>query len=305
MKLKEWGAFVLLGLIWGTSFLWIKIALNDITPFTLASIRVLFGVLGLLVVMAATRTPFPRDRETLTKFAVLSVFQTALPFALISWGETRIASGLASILNGTMPLFTIIIANFFLHDEKITVQRMAGLIVGFVGVVTLVSRDLGPDGLQGSILGQVAVLAAAISYAIGVTITRKYLRNQVPVVQSTMTLIFADVLLWAMAFAFEAPIKLPTLPITWGALAWLGLLGSCCAYLLYFYLINTWGATRASVVTYVFPVIGLFLGLVFLSEPLDWRLGVGSLLVVAGIVVINLRRLRPAPSPASVAVEVK
>lgn len=308
MKLKEWGAFVLLGLIWGTSFLWIKIAVRDgdVFPLTLASFRVLFGVLGLLVVMAATRTSFPRDRVTLGKFALLSVFQTALPFALISWGETRIDSGLASILNGTLPLFTIVIAHFFLHDEKITLPRIAGLVVGFIGVVILVSRDIGPDGLQGNILGQIAVLGAVISYAIGLVINRKYLRGQNPIVQSAMTLIFADVLLWIFVLAFESPMKLPTLPITWGALLWLGLLGSCLAYLLFFYLINAWGATRASVVTYVFPVVGLILGVLFLQEDMDWRLAVGSLLVVAGIVVINLkRRMQSAPSPVPAAVEVK
>lgn len=306
MKLKEWGAFALLGLVWGSSFYWIKIALEDIQPFTLASFRVLFGIIGLLVVMRVTGHSFPRDRATLSKFAVLSVFQTALPFALISWGETRIASGLASILNGTMPLFTIVIAHFFLHDEKITLQRLAGLIIGFIGVVVLVSRDLIAEGLQGNVWGQIAVLAAAISYAIGLTFNRKYLRGQQPIVQSAMTLIFADILLWASVLVVERPLTLPTLPITWFALLWLGLLGSCLAYILFFYLINAWGATRASVVTYVFPVIGLILGVLLLDELVDWRLAVGSLLVVASIVVINvkLRRQEVAAAPP-VGVEVK
>jgi drug/metabolite transporter (DMT)-like permease len=306
MKLKEWGAFALLGLVWGTSFLWIKIALEDITPFTLAAFRVLFGVIGLLVVMRVTGHSFPRDRVSLSKFAILSVFQTALPFALISWGETRIASGLASILNGTMPLFTIVIAHFFLHDEKMSLQRLAGLVVGFIGVVVLVSRDLVAEGLQGNVWGQLAVLAAAVSYAIGLTFNRKYLRGHQPVVQSAMTLIFADVLLWASVLLFERPFTLPTLPITWFALLWLGLLGSCLAYLLFFYLINAWGATRASVVTYVFPVVGLILGVLFLQEHVDWRLAVGSLLVVASIIVINVKLGRQlAPTPAPAAAEVK
>lgn len=302
MKLKEWGAFWLLGLIWGASFLWIKIAVEEIGPFTLVAFRLLFGLVGLLVVMRLIRQSLPRDRRTLLAYLFMGVFQTALPFTLISWGETRIDSALASILNGTMPLFVIVIAHFWLHDEKITLSRVVGLIVGFIGVVVLVSRDLGPQGLQSNLWGQVAVLAAAISYATATTFSRRYLRGQPPVVQSTMILIVAGALLWLTAPVVERPFQPPTLPITWLAVAWLGLLGSCTAYLLFFYLINAWGATRASVVTYVFPVIGLILGILFLGEVADGRLLLGSLLVVAGIAVVNLRpRLWPKAAAFSAA----
>jgi drug/metabolite transporter (DMT)-like permease len=300
MKLKEWGAFWLLGLIWGSSFLWIKIAVEEIGPFTLVAFRLLFGLMGLLGIMWLYKQTFPRDRRTLLAYLFMGVFQTALPFTLISWGETRIDSGLASILNGTMPLFVIVIAHFWLHDEKITPARLAGLIVGFVGVVVLVSRDLGSQGVQGNVWGQLAVLAAAASYATAATFSRRYLRGQPPVVQSTMVLFFAGALMWLTAPVVEAPFTPPALPLTWVAVAWLGLLGSCLAYLLYFYLINAWGATHASVVTYVFPVIGLILGVLFLNEVADWRLLVGSLLVVAGIAVVNLRA-RAQPRPATVA----
>jgi len=304
VKLKEWGAFLLLGTIWGTSFLWIKIAVEEIGPLTLVAFRVMFGLLGLLVVMAVQRKAFPRDRRTLGLYLLLSLFQTAIPFALISWGETEIASSLASILNGTLPLFTIVIAHFWLADEKITLTSIMGLIVGFAGVVTLVSRDIGPEGLTGSVLGQLAVVGASISYAIGATFTRKYLRGQQPVVQSTMTLLFANLLIWPAALIGESPFTLPTLPITWIALLWLGLLGSCTAYLLYFFLINTWGATRASVVTYIFPVVGLFLGLIFLQEDFDLLLGIGSLLIVAGVVVLNWKRRKQLiPAPVASAAE--
>jgi drug/metabolite transporter (DMT)-like permease len=303
VKLKEWGAFALLGTIWGTSFLWIKIAVQDIGPFTLVAFRILFGLLGLLVVMRWQRQSFPRDRQIILAYLILSVFQTALPFVLISWGETHIDSAVAAILNATVPLFTIVIAHFWLHDEKITLNRLAGLIVGFVGVVILMSRDLGPAGLRGNVLGQLAVLVAAISYAVGVTFTRRNLRGKSPIVQSTMTLLFANAFLWLVTPFAERPLHLPTQPITWLALLWLGLLGSCTAYLLYFYLINTWGATRAAIVTYVFPVIGLILGIVFLDESIDARLIAGSLLVVAGIAIVNVKLRRaieeaPAPTPA-------
>lgn len=296
MKLKEWGAFTLLGLIWGSSFLWIKIAVQQTGPFTLVAFRLLFGLIGLLAVVLIQKQTFPRDRGTLLAFLFMGAFNTAIPFTLISWGETRIDSGLASILNGTVPLFTIVIAHFWLHDEKITVPRIVGLIVGFVGVVVLVSRDFSAGGVHGSILGQLAVIVASICYSAAITFSRKYLRGQPPLVQSTMVLLIAGGIMWLTLPAvwrfspqLDLPLRFPSQPTTWFAVAWLGLLGSCAAYLLFFYLINAWGPTRASLVTYVFPVIGLILGIIFLNEVADWRLAIGSLLIVGGILVVNLK----------------
>lgn len=302
MKLKEWTAFAVLGLVWGSSFLWIKIAVAETGPFTLVAFRLLFGALGLLAVMSTQKTRLPRDRRTLLAYGFMGVFNTALPFVLITWGEQHIDSSLASILNGTVPLFTILFAHLWLADEKITAARLAGLVLGFVGIVVLVSRDLAPGALSESLTGmglwgQAAVLAAAISYAVAITFSRRHLRNQPPVLQAGMVLVIADALLWAAAPAVERPLNLPDTALAWFGIAWLGLLGSCVAYLLFFYLVNAWGPTRASLVTYVFPVIGLVLGIFFLREPADWRLLVGSLLIVGGIGVVNLRRRRPKPRP--------
>ncbi|HLW60527.1 MAG TPA: EamA family transporter [bacterium] len=297
MKLKEWSAFWLLGLIWGSSFLWIKIAVASMGPLLVAALRLGIGLLGLLAVMAVVRQPLPRGRRTLLTYLVLGALQSAAPFALIAWGETKIDSGLAAILNGTMPLFTILIAHFWLHDERITPTRFLGLVVGFGGVVILGSRDLGPEGLHGTAWGQAALLAATISYAIAAIFSRRHLREEPPLVQATMTVLVGDMLLWASVGLAERPIHLSLTTLPWIALAWLGLLGSSVAYLLYFYLIRVWGATRASLVTYVFPVIGLVLGITFLGERTDWRLLLGSLLVLAGIVTVN-RRPAPGRDPA-------
>jgi drug/metabolite transporter (DMT)-like permease len=290
MRLKEWGVFVLLSLVWGSSFLWIKIAVDEIGPLMLVTLRLLFGLGGMAVILAAQRQAIPRDAKTLLAYLFMGAVNTAIPFTLISWGETRIDSGLASILNGTVPLFTIVIAHFWLHDEKITLPRIGGLIIGFVGVVVLVSRDFHPDGLRGSIVGQVAVIVASICYATAITFSRKYLRNQSPVVQTAMVLLFAEAIMWVFLPPLE-PIRLPALPITWLAAAWLGVLGSCLAYLMFFYLINAWGPTRASLVTYVMPVVGLILGLYFRNEVMDWRLLLGSLLVVGGVLIVNFNML--------------
>jgi drug/metabolite transporter (DMT)-like permease len=282
-------AFAGLGLIWGSSFLWIKIAVSEINPLVLVGLRLLFGVTGLLIILILNRQALPRDRQILRSFVILAVLQTALPFVLISWGETRIDSAMAAILDATVPLFTIIIAHFWLHDEKITLPRAAGLVVGFVGVIVLVSRDLGAGVFSGEVAGQLAVLAGSVSYGFAITFARKYVHDQTPIVQATTMLVIAASLIWLVVPVVERPIQLPVLPITWLALAWLGLLGSCTAYLLYFYLINRLGATRTSLVTYIFPVVGLMLGIVFLRETADWHLAAGSLLVVAGIAVVNRR----------------
>jgi drug/metabolite transporter (DMT)-like permease len=289
MKVKEWGAFVLLGLIWGSSFLWIKIGVENITPTVLVTLRISFGLIGLLVVMAATRQAFPRDRSTLLKYVFMGVFNLVLPFLLITWGETKIDSSMAAILNGAQPLFIIVIAHFWLHDEKITLPRLGGLIVGFIGVVVLVAQDFNPNTLQGDIWGQLAVVLAAISYATALTFSRKYLRGTKPVVQSTMILVVGAIIMWPLMSVTNQPIVLPSTPLTWLAVIWLGLLGLCIAYLLFFYLNNAWGPTRASLVTYIFPIVGVFLGIIFLNEQPSWNMLIGSLLVIGGIVVVNLK----------------
>src|SRR5512143_2636873 len=212
MKLKEWAAFGLLGLIWGSSLLWIKIGVEDIAPFVLVTLRISFGLAGLLVVMAVQRQSFPRDRNTIVKYIFMGVFNLVLPFLLITWGETKIDSSMAAILNGAQPLFIIVIAHFWLHDEKITLPRLGGLMIGFIGVVVLVAQDFKPDSLQSDILGQLAVVLAAISYATALTFSRKYLRGTKPVVQSTMILVIGAIIMWTLTPVASHPLVLPSTP---------------------------------------------------------------------------------------------
>ena len=300
--------FILLGLIWGSSFLWIKVALGNnsepflgiampagepaFSPILLVTMRLAFGLAGLAVLMVAYGLKIPRDARTLGICAVVGFVNTALPFVLITWGETRIPSSLASILNGTVPLFAIVFAHFALHDERMTPGRLAGLVIGFVGVVVLVSGE--SDITSGSIWGQAAVAGAAVSYAGAAAYTRRYLRGLSPITQSFTTLIFAEAYLVIAVVLFERPVVWPSHPLVWTATAWLGLLGSCAAYVLYFSLINAWGATRASLVTYVFPIVGLALGIFVLGEQVQWNLFVGAALVAAGIVTVNGRQLLSA-----------
>jgi drug/metabolite transporter (DMT)-like permease len=284
MKLREWVAFCFLGTVWGSSFLWIKIGLSEIKPFTLIAYSFLLGAIGLLVIMRLTKQSFPRDRNTYLGYLFMAVFNAAVPFALTSWGETKISSGLAAILNATVPLFTIVIAHFWLHDEKINLSRIAGLTIGMFGIIILVSRDFNSGG---GMQGQLALLLAAASYGTAITFSRKHLRGKSPVVEAMMMILMADVVLWPLAFVVEGPLTVPLQIMTWTSIMVLGVVCSSLAYVLYFYLIETRGAVRASLVNYVYPVVGLILGVSLLGEVAHWELIVGSLLIVVGITIIN------------------
>jgi drug/metabolite transporter (DMT)-like permease len=208
----------------------------------------------------------------------------------------------AAILNGTVPLFTMVIAHLFLKDDRMTVPRLVGLIVGFIGVIVLMGHDLDPSQASGNVLGQLAVLLAAMAYAGSAVLARRTLRGIDPMVQAFVPVLSATTLAWIAASLLEG-VTVPTLPITWFALAWLGLLGSCVAYLLYFFLLHNVGPTRTTLVTYIFPVVGLVLGVTFLDEPLDLGLALGALLIIAGIAIVNFRPRRaaePVEVPAKV-----
>jgi drug/metabolite transporter (DMT)-like permease len=289
MKIKEWILFIALGIIWGSSFMWIRIGVTDVGPFTLVAFRLLFGLLGLVVAMYYYKEPYPFQPSSWPKYIIMAVFSIVIPFLSISWGETRIESGLASILNATMPLFTIVIAHYWLHDEKITLLRIGGLVLGFVGVVILLSKDITQAGLHADFLGQLAVILGAVAYAVAAIFSRRYLRGEKPVVQSTMILIFANIMMWPLALLLQTPFRMPSVPLSWVSFIWLGLLGLCIAYLIFFHLINVWGATRTSLVTYLYPFMGLTLGVIFLTEKPDWRILVGFVLVFSGIVIVNWR----------------
>ncbi len=298
MKLREWGAFLLLAAAWGASFLWIKIVVQEIGPVTLVALRLLIAAAGLMIVMTVRRPRVPRERSEWLALAAVGLTNPALPFVLISWGEQFIESGVAAILNGATPLFTLLIAHAFLRDERISLPKVAGLLSGLVGVVLLVSRDLGADVFASSLLGQLAVLAAAASYAVSSVVSRRYLVRVSPLVQAFVAMTFADLLIWLAALGFESPVRLPRLPLSWLGLVWLGLLGTFLAYLLFFYLIQSVGATRTMMVTYLLPVIGVSLGVIFLRERLDWPLAAGTLLVVGGVWIVNARwRTGPAGHP--------
>jgi drug/metabolite transporter (DMT)-like permease len=278
-----------LGAIWSASFLWIKIALEELGPLTLVAYRVLFGLLTGLAVALILRIPLPRERKTWRIFATLGLFNVALPFFLITWGEQSIDSAVASILNAIVPLFTVILAHFFISDDRITVQKITGLLVGFGGVVLLLSKGLNTS-TRNSILGEAAVILASLSYAASYIYARRNTAEVPGQIRGMLPLFSASAVMWVAAPVAEAPLAIPRLPITWVALLWLGVLGTGLALIMQYYLIHEIGPTRATLVGYIFPLGGVLLGVIFLHEQLSWQLAVGAVLIISSIAVVNWKK---------------
>ena len=285
MKAKHWIVFILLGAIWSSSFMWIKIAIQEVGPITLVAFRVLFGFLFGAAVILIQRVELPRTLKAWTPLLVIGVTNIAVPFFLISWGEQSIDSAVASILDATVPLFTILIAHFLLQDDKITLPKTLGLVIGFAGIVTLLSKDIGAS--PNSLFGQVAVILASIFYAISAIYIRKTTEDTPGILRSAGPLISASIIMWLGASIFESPIHIPQLGITWVALLFMGVLGSGLAFVMAFYLIHEIGPTRTSMVTYLFPLGGVILGVTFLHEQLTWQVIAGAVLIVSSLVVAN------------------
>jgi drug/metabolite transporter (DMT)-like permease len=285
VKAKHWFVFILLGAIWSSSFMWIKIAVQEVGPLTLVAFRVLFGLLFGIVVIAIQRTPLPRTFKAWWPLLLLGLTNVAVPFFLISWGETSIDSAVASILDATVPLFTILIAHFLLQDDKMTVPKVLGLLMGFAGVIILLSKDIGAS--TGSLLGQLAVIVASMFYAGSSVLVRKTTEDTPGILRSAGPLISATAVMWLGTALFESPVTIPQISITWVALLWLGIFGSGLAFVLAYYLIHEIGPTRTTMVTYLFPLGGVILGATFLSEQITWQVLAGGILIVASLAVAN------------------
>jgi drug/metabolite transporter (DMT)-like permease len=285
----DWFFFLLLGFAWGSSYLFIKIGVDaGLPPFTLITLRLLFGVALLATVVAVARERLPRERNTYGHLLVMSILNVALPFYLITWAEQSVDSSLAAILGAAVPLFVIVIGPLLLADERITLPRLIGLAVGFAGVWILVGFD--PARMaDGDLLPELALIAASASYAAGAVYARRYVHGLRPMIPAVFQVGFAAVIAAVLALALERPFGLSVEPVGFLAVVWLGLLGSGVAYLLFFRLLARWGATRTSLVAYLLPVVGLVLGALVLDEPVDARLILGTALVIAGIAIVNAR----------------
>jgi drug/metabolite transporter (DMT)-like permease len=282
-------AFVLLGLIWGSSFAWIKVAVEEIPPASLVALRMGLGAVGMLALLAYIRVPMPRGAREWLPLFVLGAVNAAIPIFLISWGEQFVDSGTAAVLNSLTPIFSLLIAGVALRVEPVTALRVGGLLLGFLGAVLLASRELDLRADASGLIGAGAVVLAAFSYAVGASYARHRIRSTHRYVVAAGTLVFAAFDTAVLALITDGGVILPTQPDTILAVAWLGVLGSFVAYVCFFFLIEHLGATVAAMVTFMFPVVGVALGVLLLGERMDVRLILGTGLVLMGIIVVTLR----------------
>lgn len=295
MNVRNWIKFIALGIIWGTSFLWIRIAVKDIGPYLLVFFRILFAFLGIVAYLLIARIKITFSWRKLGIFAFLGIFNVTVPFILISWAEQFISSGLASVMNSVYPLFTLVLSAIFLPDEGISWLRTIGLLMGFGGVVVLASAGFGKGDSNGIIPGIIAMLVATVGYAVSMVFARKMTVGLEPGEQAAGQTLCALVGVSIAAVLFEPNLRLPAAGITWIAVLWLGLLGTAVAIILWFSLLNEVGATRTSLVGYVYPVIAVVLGIIFLDEKFSWRLLIGGLMVVGGVVWVNYLKSSSRP----------
>ena len=291
----EWAMLLTLGLFWGGSFFFTAIALKELPPLTLTLLRVGIAALVLHLVLKIIGQRMPTGRKVWIAFFVIGLFNNILPVYLIAWGQVRIPSGLASILAATIPLFGVLVAHLFTHDEKMTANRVAGLLLGFGGVVVMVGpAALG--GLGGDLLGQLSVLAAALSSACAGVFGRRFQAMRLtPLVTATGQVTAATVILLPIVLLVDRPwtLAFPSAPVI-GAVVGLALFSTVLGYFLYFRILATAGATNLLLVGFLMPVTAVLLGSLLLDERLDPRQFLGMALIGLGLAAMDGRLLRLA-----------
>jgi drug/metabolite transporter (DMT)-like permease len=290
MTRAEWAMLLALSVLWGGSFFFTGVALRELPPLTLVLLRVGLAAVILNLALPALGLRMPRDGQTWAAFFGMGLLNNAVPFCLIVWGQTHIASGLAAILNATTPLATVVVAHVLTADERMTGNRLAGVLIGFAGVVVMV----GPTALAGfevALAAQLAGLAAAISYAFAGVFGRRFGAMGVPPLVTAAGQVTASTLLLVpVTLVVDRPWTLP-IPgaATWAAVLGIAALSTALAYVLYFRILATAGATNLLLVTFLIPVSAIVLGWLVLGEVLDPRHFAGMALVGAGLAAIDGR----------------
>jgi drug/metabolite transporter (DMT)-like permease len=287
---NDWLLLVILGLMWGTSYAFIKLGVeNGLQTFTLIATRLLIGFVLLAAVVLVAREPLPRDPRVYVNLLIMSVINIVIPFTLITTAEQSVPSAIAAIINGAVPLVVILLAALTFHDEPITLNRLAGLLLGYAGVVVIVLPGLAAS-TGGQISGELALVGSTISYGIGAVFARAKIRGLRPMIPAVFQVGFAFVIITALAFlSGERP-----LDVAWNmnaivAVIWLGIFGSGLAYLANFRLLGRIGATRTSILAYFLPVVGLVSGALMFGETIDQYVLIGTAMVIGGVALVNSR----------------
>lgn len=269
-----------LGAIWGAAFMLIKIIVADVAPATLVAVRIAITAIVLWVVMRSSGISLPRTRQDWQNFYSVGMFGLVIPFLLISWGQRLIPSSTTAILGATTPLFTALVNIFTQNDDKITVERVVGLTIGFVGVLIAIGITTVSNG---SWAGELCVLGAAVCYAISALYSRRVFGGMAPIVPSTGQMVASTSLLIPIALVWDG------IPTAWPsttsivALLILAVVCTAVAYIMYYHLISTIGATKSSMVSYLIAPFGVVYGFVFLQEAITSNALVGLVIIIVGI----------------------
>ena len=298
MGATEWALLVALSVLWGGSFFFVEVLLDAAEPMSVVLMRVAPAAVALTAFVYATGHRLPKDFTTWRAFVVMGALNNVIPFTLIAWGQVHIDSGLAAIINATTPLFAVVLAHFLTADERMTANRGIGVLVGLLGVVVLVGREaLLGLGLQ--VFAQLAVLAAALSYAMAGLYGRRIATLPVATAAAGM-LIASTAIATPVALILGAPlIADPTLR-TMGAVLGLSLASTACAYLIYFRVLATAGATNLLLVTFLIPPSAVALGVFLLGEQPTLNALAGMSLIFLGLVVIDGRLIRRGVCPTAI-----
>lgn len=298
-------AFLALSLVWGASFLFIKVGLQGLSPAQVVLGRILLGAVALAVIMTVTRRRWPRELRVWGHMLVVGIFFCAVPFTLFAWAEQYVPSSLASIYNAATPIMTLLLTPLILRSERLGTARTAGLVIGILGVVVLTGpwQLIGSNDLRSTIPAQLACLGATASYGFAGLYLRRFVSG-LPydsVTISSVQLAMASlVVLLAAPFVARGPVTLNG-PVVLSIVV-LGVVGTGVAYVWYTRIMREWGAARASTVTYLTPVVGVVLGVLLLGESVHWYEPVGGAIVVAGILVsqgVSSARLARTRRPAA------
>ena len=281
--------FVLTGIVWGSSFLFIAVALTGMTPAQVAGGRLLFGALALAAVVAVRRERLPRTVRVWAHLCVLSVSFCVVPFLLFAWAEQHVSSGLASIFNATTPIMTAIMAWAVFRVERLRPGQLVGIAVGILGVVVIIAPGAVAD-VGGSTVAQLALLGATACYGFSLAYMRRFLGNAG---LSGIAFAFgyigpaAALMVLLSPMILAEPMRLA--PEVIASIVALGVLGTGLAYVWNQNTLRAWGPTRASTVTYITPVVGVFLGILVLGERLTWNEPAGAAVVFLGILLVQER----------------
>ncbi len=291
-----WFYFVVLSVFaWGSSFYFIKIALREILPYNIVAWRISIGLIVISLIVAMARIKRPSGGWNIVHFIVLGVINTAIPFTCITWAEQEIASAVAGVINGSTPLITMLIASIVVSKERLTGPKLTGCLMGFTGLAVLLSVNVSMSGIVDNTkwTSTLVLIGAAVSYAIGAIYSRITMADIHPLWVAAASLASATVFMWAAVAISDEPLQIPVQTTTLFALFWMGAVGTALAYYLYFYLIQAWGAGKASMVAYVMPLSAIFMGVVFLSEVLSWRMLLGASMIIIGVyIAIQVKSFR-------------